>query len=289
MKACLSCGLVAGVFMLTSATSQGQVQIEVSDERVPAFSALEQNTLIQFEALPLVEATDVEPQLINGIPVNPEFFPAVFRMTTGGTCTATVVGPAAVLLAAHCVDHLARISFITGEVSIAGICEQAPGFVSIDESEDWTMCLLEREISGFPYESVDLEVMPGVGDRLVLMGYGCTQRGGPLDGLLRIGVSQVVDKPTTWLRETSTLYTASDLSAGDAVLCPGDSGGPLYRFTGGFDDARQVVGVNSRTTFEFGISLFSATASPAGAAFLRGWVERHGQQVCGINMMEGCR
>jgi V8-like Glu-specific endopeptidase len=35
-------------------------------------------------------------------------------MTTGGTCTASVVGPATVILAAHCVDHQAPITLVAG-------------------------------------------------------------------------------------------------------------------------------------------------------------------------------
>jgi len=204
-------------------------------------------------------------------------------------CTATAIGPATILLAAHCIDHLAFIDFVTLDNATTGICEQAPGFEVVDDSEDWALCLLEHELTGIPFETVDLEALPAVGDPLILTGYGCTQEGGALDGLLRIGLSIVDDKPFNWPDETSTIYTASDMSAGGAILCPGDSGGPLYRFSGGVGDARSIVGVNSRTTFEFGVSLFSAMASEAGRKFVSQWAERHGQSICGHNLEEGCR
>ena len=233
----------------------------------------------------------MQPQLINGTPVNPANFPAIFRMTTGGTCTATVVGPAAMLLAAHCVGNLERIAFVAGDQTITGICEHAPGYQPPqNRSDDFTLCLLEREIRGFQYESIGIESVPAVGTTLVLTGYGCTFEGGSLDGLLRIGVSKAVDNPVaSWTNEASTIFTRSDQNAGEAILCPGDSGGPLFRSGADLGAARTVVGVNSRTTFEFGVSLFAATGSQAGRAFFLDWTNRHGQKICGVNLQLGCK
>lgn len=264
-------------------------QVTITDTEVAAFDALEASVRYRIEPIPSVPAGQVTTELINGTPVDPTFFPAVFRMTTGGTCTATAIGPATILLAAHCVDHLAFIDFVTEDEAIAGICEQAPGYEIVDDSEDWALCLLERELGGITFETVDLETLPGLSETLILTGYGCTQEGGPLDGRLRIGLSNVSEKPLGWPDETSTIYTSSDMSAGGAILCPGDSGGPLYRFLGGVGEARAVVGVNSRTTFEFGVSLFSAMASDAGRSFVTDWADRHGQMICGLNLEEGCR
>lgn len=281
---------IAIISMLLACMAQPALsQVSITDTDVPAFDALEASIRYKIEPLGSVPSGQVTTELINGTPVDPAFFPAVFRMTTGGTCTATAIGPATILLAAHCVDHLSFIDFVTPDESIAGICEQAPGYEVVDDSEDWALCLLERELAGISFESVDLETLPANADTLVLTGYGCTQEGGPLDGLLRIGLSTVTEKPLGLPDETSTIYTASDMSAGGAILCPGDSGGPLYRFSAGVDDARAVVGVNSRTTFEFGVSLFSAMASEAGAGFVTGWAKRHGQLICGLNLEEGCR
>ncbi|MDX0974132.1 S1 family peptidase [Sinorhizobium medicae] len=289
MRTVSFCALLVGGFLAFVNPALSKDEVVVGNEAVPAFEKLEHETEASFELLPQIPAMDVEPLLINGTVADRRKFPAIVRMTTGGTCTASIVGPAAILIAAHCVDNPARISFVSGTRRVVGICQHAPGYLSIDKSQDWAMCLLRNELSGFPYESVDIDTMPTPGDQLVLTGYGCTQRDGPLDGLLRVGFSMVVSRPAGFREETSTIYTSSDLSEGEAVLCPGDSGGPIFRFSGGLNDSRKIVGVNSRTTFERGVSLFSATASVAGADFLKTWAALHNQKVCGVNLREGCK
>ncbi len=274
-------------FSVMSTDAFGETRL--SDERVPAFEKLDYESSYHFARLPSIPENTVESQLLNGVPANPGYFPAIIAMTTGGTCTASIVGPASVLLAAHCVPHFSRISFNLDGATTTGICERSPGYMAFYQDQDWALCLLEHEVSGIAYESVDLEALPATGDGLVLTGYGCTYEDGPLDGVLRIGVSKVVEKPSGWPDETSTIYTRSDLDAGEAVLCPGDSGGPLFRFSGGFTDSRQIVGVNSRTTYAEGVSLFSAMASPAGVKFIEDWAARHQQQICGFNRVHGCR
>lgn len=283
--------MIGAAALVTAGGAAGGVT--VSETRLPAFEALEGTVRARFEPVPSVPGvTDAEGSLINGTPIDPAVFPAVFRMTTGGTCTATVVGPAAMLLAAHCVDDLERIAFVAGGRTIAGICEHAPDYrPPLAPSADFALCLLEREVGGFSFESVDIADVPALGATLRLTGYGCTFKGGGLDGFLRIGSSTVVDKPfANWPDEASTIYTRSvadtDENRDDAILCPGDSGGPLFRVAG---DARTVVGVNSRTTFQHGVSLFAATGSEAGRAFFNDWTSRHGQKICGVNLATGCR
>lgn len=276
--------------MLCSISAEGEVSI--GNEPVAAFANLGRE--IVFEPIPSAPP-DVGLELINGRPVRPEHFPTVFRMTTGGTCTAALVGEAALLTAAHCVDHKALIRFVLGGRSIQGYCEHAPGYVSSKGSEDWAMCLLEFPVLGIRYETLDIGQIPAVDTDVRLTGYGCTFKNGPLDGVLRIGDSKIVAKPNHpgFPSESSTLYTRSDVGQGEAVLCPGDSGGPLFLYHGNDDNsARNVVGVNSRTTYEYGVSLFAAVASEAGKRFFEDWSSRYAQKVCGVtlkNDLESCR
>jgi hypothetical protein len=268
----------------------GQAGPEVGSVATPRFQELVSGQTIVFSALPAVP-TPTDLLLINGVPVDQRQFPTVFRMTTGGTCTATLVGPAAMLTAAHCVPNGAQIAFVLGTRTVRSLCEQARGYhPQFNQSEDWAMCLLEFPVTGINYETVAAEV-PAVGKRVVLTGYGCTQQGGPLDGTLRAGSSDTVTGSSTGFpAETSSIYTKSNIDAGGAVLCPGDSGGPLFVFSGNsFNDARTLVGVNSRTTFQFGVSIFAATGSTAGKQFFRDWTERHGQKICGVNTDQNCR
>jgi hypothetical protein len=282
---------VVGIMVLFGGiAADAQPRPEVGTTPTVRFQELMQSQKITFSALPDVPAPSNE-LLINGTPADPRFFPTILRMTTGGTCTAALVGEAALLTAAHCVPHGALIKFIVGAREVQGVCEQARGYhPQFNQSEDWALCLLEFPILGIKYETVDANV-PAVGNSVVLTGYGCTSEGGPQDGILRIGRSITVDGQSTGLpAETSTIYTKSAISEGGAILCPGDSGGPLFVFTGNsFNDARSLVGVNSRTTFQFGVSLFAATGSRAGRQFFKDWAERHNQNICGVNTEQNCR
>jgi len=212
-------------------------------------------------------------------------------MTTGGTCTAALVGEAALLTAAHCVPNGAVIRFVVGARETRGVCERAPGYhPDTNESEDWALCLLEFPIIGIKYETISASVPP-VGTRVVLTGYGCTEKGGSSDRRLRWGISDTADRPRDGFPdEASTIYTESSINMGGAILCPGDSGGPLFVVAGNsFNDARTLEGVNSRTTFQRGVSLFAATGSAAGRQFFNGWAERHSQLICGVNTKKNCR
>ena len=264
-------------------------QISFSDEVVPEFQALAELEEIVIEQIQPDVINDVGQTLINGTPVDPREFPAVLRMVTGGTCTAALVGPSTVLFAAHCLQGNTRIRFRSNDTNVRGICTTSPTYDPFFHHQDWALCLLERRANGVVYETLDVENLPQTDDRLMLSGYGCTIEGGNLDGRLRIGFSNVVPRPANARPESSAIFTISSIAAGDAVICPGDSGGPLFRSGANADGPRQIVGVNSRTTFSLGVSVFSATASPEGASFIREWASTYGQQICGVNLELGCK
>ena len=212
-----------------------------SDCHAP-FPGADEGQEIEFSQLPEEPAAS-DMLLINGVPVDRWHFPTVFRMTTGGTCTATLIGEAAMLTAAHCVPHGSIIRFVLGQRQVRGACEQARGYhPQRNQSEDWALCLLEFPVTNIKYETVATSVPP-LGQRVVLTGYGCIVQGGSLDGKLRAGVSDVVDGTSLGFgRETSTVYTRSNIAAGGAVLCPGDSGGPLFIISGNsFNDAERSL------------------------------------------------
>jgi len=278
------------LFALCVSSTNTLAEMKFSEELVPEFTTLVEEDDVVLEALTLDSISDVVEQLVvNGTPVNPRHFPGVLRMVTGGTCTAALVGPATVLFAAHCLGNNTRIRFRSGSASVRGRCTIAPGYNSSTHHEDWALCLLERRVTGIVFESVDISNKPSPGARLMLTGYGCTFEGGNLDGRLRLGFSNVVSRPADLRREPSAIFTRSSIAAGGAVLCPGDSGGPLFRSGDDTTASRQIVGVNSRTTFGYGVSIFSATASSSGASFIRNWASAFNQEICGVNRAIGCK
>lgn len=278
-------------------------QITVSEEVVPAFeNALAkavdadgkalQVSGIAFESQP-AGGEDPGTQLINGVIVDATFFPAMLRASHGGRCTATLIGPSAAMLAAHCFSSdIAIVKFkMAGRPEFRGVCESAPGF-GARRSEDWALCVLEREIGNIFYEGVDLGSLPPVGTRIMLTGYGCTaqDQATPLAGRpLKAGFSRRM-AGTGSAQDASYFFTKSDPDAGEAVLCQGDSGGPAFVLFGNtMDSSRKIVGVNSGTNIPTGTGFISATASAAGADFIRKWSQRNDQVICGHNAGTGTR
>lgn len=258
-------------------------QLLFSPEAEPAFEQRMDTSEVVLEPLEPIE--DIDGSLINGLPAAPRDFAAVIRMTTGGTCTAAIIGPAAVLLAAHCVDHGQQIRFKSAGGSVRGICDQTPGYRGGDKSQDWALCLLSNRVTGIPYETVNLGTPIGAGTEALLTGFGCRNQGGRAGQVLLIGVSKIVARPPNLRRETSTIYSHSTIDSGGAILCPGDSGGPMFRLLEGTTDGKRLLeGVNSRTTYSVGFSLFAATSSRNGKAFIADWAEANNQTICGLNL-----
>lgn len=284
-----ACDAIAVVLLLVG-SSWACADPVTAEEAVPEFAALDSESAKNFGQLELEDASaEVKPQLINGVPVDPVLFPGVLRMTSGGTCTASLIGPATILLAAHCVEHGQKIALEAGELEVRGICQQAPGYNTRTHEQDWALCLLERKVKNVVFERVGLNSIPTVGEELALTGYGCTFRGGPLDGKLRLGRAKVADRPTVLPKERAAIYTAAVLAERDAVICPGDSGGPLFRTGDDLAGPRTIVGVNSRTTYSMGVSIFSAIGSTEGTAFVTDFAQRFNQKICGHNLEVGCK
>lgn len=213
-------------------------------------------------------------------------------------CSATKVGPATLLTAAHCLDQgdndqkklkpLRKFSIKALPDSndlLTFDCKLDPRYTNLPfrvldprGGADFALCRLIsgggpalQRFQGFPSERISL--MPlSVGQAVLITGYGCTKMKVDLAG-------RMIDIPS--FRESfnigdETIHAAAGnvvktLSerAREPALCKGDSGGPL--FTGAMvstpDAERTVRGVNSRVSAASG-ELVSTMASLASTEFL---------------------
>jgi hypothetical protein len=70
-------------------------------------------------------------------------------------CSGTLVGPYALLLAAHCVGHLQLATVKLHEGNITGQCKHAPEYLKGDKSADYALCkLTKRAPSDMRFERV---------------------------------------------------------------------------------------------------------------------------------------
>lgn len=217
--------------------------------------------------------------LVNGKLAPPGMFPSVGAMSG---CTATKVGPRHYLLAAHC--YMARIGsprnailFDFGSVSRV-IAEHEvtlhPSWVETcskiecsgtevgtpqdnPRKVDAALVRLAWEEPSVPASPIHLaKLVPG--DTVIMAGRGCTQGIGEPGSGLRYNQSVVVSHAEL-VHEGSLYGPVADLAKDSNVvtpgyamnpiypsLCPGDSGGPLFRAVSG---QYRLAGIHADYTF----------------------------------------
>jgi len=199
------------------------------------------------------------------VPANDPKYSSIVRIATdGASCTASVVGPKAILTAAHCGKTDAISKFKINGKDYSAKITRSPLYPGIDH--DLALGLVTEEMLGVKYESVTTAPVK-VSDVVTMYGYGCIQPGGGggNDGILRFGDSIV------------TSLSAKDYVAkkpGGAALCFGDSGGPSF-----------ILGVQAGVASKGNISdtsYFANLSLTESQDFLKKWAKDNATDICGI-------
>lgn len=245
-------------------------------------------TLDPVESLP---QEGIGPVLIGGSEARAEEWPASFYSSAAGArCSATLVGPQALLLAAHCVGNGKRSTISFRTKTYSGKCAHAESYKNGagDESADYALCFLTSPVEGLRYETInkDASRLKVKGD-LLLTGYGCTQAPAPgsneptggNDGIFRIGSAKITHIPGE--EERNSIITQDEV-----VVCPGDSGGgAFYLFVS--NPRRVLVSVNSRVWYEKKRSYLSSMTTADAVKFVEAWLkdpDNKGARICGFNL-----
>jgi hypothetical protein len=229
-----------------------------------------------FEMRPPDVPTTATGQIIGGELAIPSDWPATFRfLSPEGPCTSTVVGPRAVLTAAHCVtDGAIGIIRLGNEPGIGVTCTHHDDY-DVDARLDIALCVAAANIplaNNRPYETLNTDSLrPELGAQVTLLGYGCRQvHGGGPSGALYKGDS-VVQFPAYGVPFATTI--------GGAAVCFGDSGGGAFLVSGA---SRKLIGVNSQGDI-ITRSHISAVAHPLIMAFIKRWSTQKNAPICGIS------
>lgn len=151
---------------------------------------------------------------------------------------------------------------------LSGCAETLCGATSVTgllDAADVAVVVFEHGLEGIPSAAIDSGQVQ-TGDRVTLVGFGCkngvrVSRDGS-SGALLFGAAAVVEgaaviHPGSFVKEADIprvsqtyFFTAGPGRGGEhAGLCPGDSGGPVYRVS---SEGPKVIGVNSNYTMKKG-------------------------------------
>jgi hypothetical protein len=205
-------------------------------------------------------------ELVGGHVASEAEYPATVSL---GGCTGVKVGPRHFLSAAHCFGNpsMATLS-VTADNNAQNF--QTLTVASVNVHPEYTNCSAcsgDGSMSDFGYRPdvaliIVHELTPSIptavidstpvaiGASVTLTGYGCENGVGQPSGPARFKVGDTHSIDPLLLSDASSIPAGFNTTYGPGVdpsapgLCPGDSGGPLYR-TG----TNQVIGINALVSF----------------------------------------
>ncbi len=231
--------------------------------------------------------------VIGGDEVSVNKWSATLRLDGNEDCTATLVGPRAVLTAAHCVADSSQGTLEVCGNKIDATCDHHPDYQEdVDEAdEDWyakvspdfALCQLDESVEFITYETIETDSKKvAIGVNLGLLGFGCGREnhGMVTDfGDLRLGEARIMEIP-----KPPSYFAVTDSGA---TLCDGDSGGAAYFLD--CDQERKIAGVNAgQSCYRF--SSIAITSTDGFLSWARSWSQLANLQICGIHSGIGsCR
>ena len=195
-----------------------------------------------------------------------------------GGCTGVKVGPRHFLSAAHCFGNLsmAQLSmtadnnaqnFVT--LTISSIvehpqwlnCTSCAGDSSFNDfglKPDFALITVQELTPDVPQAVIDPTPV-AIGDSVTLTGYGCENGVGQPSGPSRFKVGDTHTVNPSDLNDAASIPGGFNTTKGPELdptspgLCPGDSGGPLFRA-----GTNKVIGINALVSFN------GSTGNPVG-------------------------
>jgi hypothetical protein len=233
-----------------------------------------------------------------------QVFPSSFWTPTElSFCSATLVGPNAVLMAAHCVSEGEKVKLTFGGVTTKATCHPHPEFHPQTLQRDVAVCKLTADVTHeqLKYENADVSTIPQKDSVLMIAGFGCDHT--DINRTFRVGFVTIETAPTenddrfTAIGHGALVNSAAQLlkkpTGSPASLCGGDSGGATFRYdtagTGSLSGVKRfVVGVNS-SVHKDGKSSIASLGTDGIKAFLLKHAE-NGAKICGITPgVSNCR
>lgn len=214
------------------------------------------------------DANDSSLNVINGRTIGEEEYPAVYSI---GGCTATFVSDSTLITAGHCVTPGGTVTLRNRSSARSLKIIRNPAYTGI--GRDDLAIVLFAPGTASKWMPIQKQRVAS-NDDVTLVGYGCTLSSGR-SGIKRIGTNSI-SSTTSGVLGLSRGSTSPE-SGVESTLCPGDSGGPLFK-------SNTLVGIASFWDGGSGTSSGHADVThPANQEFLQKTIE----QGAKINFADG--